>query len=58
MWAKFQVKFQKYSFVTKVGCHSKSELKPRYLLRNKAESRTFFTVDTAHYGLQDARNSD
>jgi hypothetical protein len=56
MWAKFHVKIQKYSFAAKVGCYRKKSLKTRYLARNKPEIRNFFTVGTAHYGLQDARN--
>jgi hypothetical protein len=53
MWAKFQVKIQKYSCAAKVGCYRKKSLKTRYLARNP---NFFFTVDTAHYWLQDAQN--
>jgi hypothetical protein len=56
MWAKFQIQIQKYSFAAKVECYRKKSLKSRYLVRNKPETRTFFTLGTAHYGLQDARN--
>jgi hypothetical protein len=56
MWAKFQVKIQKYSFAAKVGCNRKKSLKTRYLARNKPETRIFFTIGTAHCGLQDVRN--
>jgi hypothetical protein len=41
MWAKFQVKIQKYGFAAKVGCYRKKSLKTRYLARNKPEIRTF-----------------
>ncbi len=47
MWAKFQVKIQKYNFA-KVECYMKKSLKTQYLARNKPETRTFFTVGTAH----------
>jgi hypothetical protein len=56
MWVKFQVKIQKYSFAAKVECYRKKSLKTRYLVRKKPEIRTFSTVGTAHYGLQDALN--
>ncbi len=48
MWAKFQVKIKKYSFAAKVRCYRKKSLKTRYLARNKPETRTLFTIDTAH----------
>jgi hypothetical protein len=58
MWAKFQVKIKIYSSAAKVGCYRKKSLKTQYLARNKPETRTFFTVGTARYGLSDARNPD
>jgi hypothetical protein len=50
MWEKFQAKIQKYSFAAKVGYYRKKSLKTQYLARNT----NFFTVGTAHCGLQDA----
>src|SRR5580700_11113370 len=48
MWKRFQVKIQKDSLAANVGCYRKKSLKARYLARNNLETRTFFTIDTAH----------
>ena len=58
MWAKFHVKIRKYGCAGKVGFYRENSLKPRYLARNKPGGRTFFTIDIAHYGLQDAQRPD
>ena len=55
MRAKFHIKIQKYGCAGKVGSYRENSLKPRYLARNKPGARTFFTIDIAHYGLQDAK---
>ncbi len=53
IWAKFQIKIQKYSFAAKVKCYRKKSLKTRYLAGNEPETRNFLPTDTAHYGIQD-----
>ena len=58
IWTKFQVKIQKYGFAANLRSYRENSLKPRYLVKNKPETRTLFTIDTAHWGLQDARNPD
>jgi hypothetical protein len=39
MGTKFQVKIQKYGFAANVASYAKNSLKPRYLYRNKPETR-------------------
>jgi len=48
MWTKFQVKIQKYGFAANLRSYRENSPKPRYLAKNKPETRTFFTIDTAH----------
>jgi hypothetical protein len=49
MWAKFQVKIQKYSFPAKVGSYrKKNQWKLDILPEKSQKSEFFFTRDTAH----------
>ena len=49
MWAKFQIKIRKYSFVAKVGPYrekiTKNVRSPQKQARNP---QLFFTINTAH----------
>jgi hypothetical protein len=56
MWAKFQVKIQKYSVGAKVGSYRENSLKTRYLVRKTPGARTIFMVDIVHQSLQDAHS--